>query len=246
MPEQQRSARGRGRSPNSTATRVYERVRTGGERYWSLSDFRDLPATAVAHALSRLASQDELQRLRKGLYYRSKQTVIGPSVPSASAAVGHTLNAPLHPTRLSAGNVLGFSTQNPAHAEFATPAAAAPGALRNATVHTRRPASRFELDAPDGALLELLRDRARYSDLSPQETTRRLVSMLSDQARFRRLAKAALSEPPRVRAMLGALGEQAGAPAAALEDLRQSLNPISRFDFGVLAALPNAREWQAR
>lgn len=57
---------GRGRSPNSTATRVYERVRTGGERYWSLSDFRDLPATAVAHALSRLASQGELQRLRNG------------------------------------------------------------------------------------------------------------------------------------------------------------------------------------
>ncbi len=246
MPKQQRSARGRGRSPNSTATRVYERVRTGGERYWSLSDFRDLPATAVAHALSRLASQGELQRLRKGLYYRPKQTAIGPSGPSASAAVGHTLNAPLHPTGLSAGNMLGFSTQNPARPEFATPAAAAPGGLRGATVHTRRPASRFERDSPDGALLELLRDRARYSDLSRQETMRRLVSMLSNQARFKRLAKAALSEPPRVRAMLGALGEQAGAPAAALQDLRKSLNPISRFDFGMLAALPNARDWQAR
>jgi hypothetical protein len=246
MAKQQRNARGRGRSPNSTATRVYERVRTGGEQYWSLSDFRDLPATAVAHALSRLAGQGELQRLRKGLYYRPKQTVIGPSIPSASATVGHMLNAPLHPTGLSAGNALGFSTQNPARPEFATPAAAAPGALRDATVHTRRPASRFELDAPDGALLELLRDRARYSDLSPQETMRRLVSMLSDRARFMRLAKAALSEPPRVRAMLGALGEQAGAPAAALQDLRTSLNPISRFDFGLLSGLPNASEWQAR
>jgi hypothetical protein len=187
-----------------------------------------------------------LQRLRKGLYYRSKQTAIGPSEPSASAAVGHALNAPLHPAGLSAGAALGFSTQNPARPEFATPAAAAPGALRDATVHTRRPASRFELEALDGALLELLRDRAHYSDLSPQETVRRLVSMLSGQTRFKRLAKAALSEPPRVRAMLGALGEQAGAPAAALQDLRNSLNPISKFDFGVLAALPNAREWQAR
>jgi hypothetical protein len=221
-------------------------VRTGGEGYWSLSDFRDLPATAVAHALSRLAGQGELQRLRKGLYYRPKQTVIGPSVPSASAAVGHTLKAPLHPTGLSAGNALGFSTQNPARPEFATPAAAAPSALRDATVHTRRPASRFELDTPDGALLELLRDRARYSDLPPQETVRRLVSMLSDRTRFTRLAKAALSEPPRVRAMLGALGEQAGAPAAALQALRKSLNPISRFDFGLLSGLPNASEWQAR
>jgi hypothetical protein len=70
--------------------------------------------------------------------------------------------------------------------------------------------------------------------------------MLSDRARFKRLAKAALSEPPRVRAMLGALGEQAGAPAAALQDLRKSLNPISKFDFGLLSGLPNASEWQAR
>ena len=244
MPRQQRN--GRGRSPNSAATRVYERVRAGGERYWSLSDLRDLPSAAVTHALSRLAGQGELQRLRKGLYYRAKQTAIGPTGPSASAAVAHTQRAPLHPAGLSAGNALGLSTQNPARPEFATPAAAAPGALRDATVHTRRPASRFELDATDGALLELLRDRARYSDLSARETVRRLVSMLSDRAHFKRLAKAALSEPPRVRAMLGALGEQAGAPAAVLAELRESLNPISRFDFGVLAALPNAREWQAQ
>lgn len=244
MPKPKRS--GRGPSPNSTATRVYERVRAGGERYWSLSDFRDLPATAVTHALSRLAGKGELQRLRKGLYYRAKQTAIGPTGPSASAAVAHSLSAPLHPAGLSAGAALGFSTQNPARPEFATPASTAPGTLRDATVRTRRPASRFELDATDGALLELLRDRARYSDLSHQETARRLVSMLSDQARFERLAKAALSEPPRVRAMLGALGEQANAPATALGELRESLNPISRFDFGMLAALPNARAWQAR
>lgn len=244
MPKRKR--RGRGASPHSTATRVSERVREGGERYWSLSDFRDLPATAVTHALSRLASREELQRVRKGLYYRAKQTALGPSIPSASGAVAHNLDAPLHPAGLSAGNALGLSTQNPARPQFATPASTAPGALQGATVHTRRPVSRFELDAPDGALLELLRDRARYSDLSPQETSRRLVSMLADRARFERLTHAALSEPPRVRAMLGALGEQAGAPAAALAQLRESLNPISRFDFGILAALPNAREWQAR
>ncbi len=238
--------RGRGASPDSTATRVSERVRRGGERYWSLSDFRDLPATAVAHALSRLASRGELQRVRKGLYYRAKHTAIGPTVPSASGAVAHSLDAPLHPAGLNAGAALGFSTQNPARPEFATPASTAPGALRGATVRTRRPPSRSELDVPDGALLELLRDRARYSDLSPQETSRRLAQMLSDRVRFERLAKAALSEPPRVRAMLGALGEQAGAPARALTQLRESLNPISKFDFGILATLPNAREWQAR
>lgn len=133
--------------------------------------------------------------MRKGLYYRAKQTALGPSVPSASGAVAYSLDAPLHPAKSSAGNALGLSTQNPARPQFATPASAAPGALQGATVHTRRPVSRFDLDASDGALLELLRDRARYSDLSPQETSRRPVSMLSERERFKRLANAALSEP---------------------------------------------------
>lgn len=246
MPKQDRSRQGRGRSPHSAATRVYERVRDGGERYWSLSDFHDLSASAVTHALSRLAGEGELQRVRKGLYYRAKLTAVGPSIPSASGAIAQTMRAPLHPTGLTAGTALGLSTQNPARPEFATPAASAPGLLSNAVVRTRRPSSRLKLDADDGALLELLRDRARYSDLPPAKTIDRLVAMVSDPARFKLLAQAALSEPPRVRAMLGALGERAGASAAALRSLRSSLNPITKFDFGLLRALPNARDWQAR
>jgi hypothetical protein len=45
---------------------------------------------------------------------------------------------------------------------------------------------------------------------------------------------------------MGALGEQIGKPAKMLHHLRASLNPFSRFDFGVLSALPNARSWQAK
>lgn len=55
-----------------------------------------------------------------------------------------------------------------------------------------------------------------------------------------------MTEPPRVRAMLGALGQQAGSPRDKIRQLRESLNPLSRFDFGPLAALEHAREWQAK
>lgn len=102
--------------------------------------------------------------------------------------------------------------------------------LSGATVHTRRPHARYELGDEDGALLELLHDRARASDLEPTATIDRLVRLLRE--RFGPLARAALSEPPRVRAMLG---EQAGHD---VDELRASLNPLSRFDFGPLAALP--------
>jgi hypothetical protein len=43
--------------------------------------------------------------------------------------------------------------------------------------------------------------------------------------------------------MLGALGELADQDTG---ELRASLNTLSRFDFGPLAALPNARSWQAK
>jgi len=45
--------------------------------------------------------------------------------------------------------------------------------------------------------------------------------------------------------MLGAVGEQIGQPESWLAELRGSLNPLSRFDFGIMAALAGARRWQA-
>lgn len=246
MPNRSDTRRGRGAGARSAASQVRRRVLAGGERHWQLSDFPDLSATATAHALSRLAAGGDLQRVRKGLYYRSKPTAIGPSLPSATSALARTFQAPLHPAGLSAANTLGLSTQNPVRGEFATPAPAGPGALTDAVVHTRRPDNRRGLSQQEGALLELLRERARSSDLSPSETVERLATLVQHPAAFRRLASAALAEPPRVRAMLGALGQHANAPAGALGELRESLNPISRFDFGVLTALEHAREWQAK
>jgi hypothetical protein len=234
--------------PASVASRVRARVERGGERFWTLDDFADLPAGAVAMALSRLAADGTLQRERKGVYYRARSTPFGMSVPSASGSVALALgDRPLHPAGLTAANVLGFTTQNPGRQEFTTPAAAAPSALENARVRARRrPGSRSNLSAEDGALLEFLRERARTSDLPPDRTYARLYELLGETARFRRLSKAALDEPPRVRAMLGALGQEIGADDRMLRQLRKSLNPLSRFDFGLLRGLPHADEWQAK
>jgi hypothetical protein len=49
-----------------------------------------------------------------------------------------------------------------------------------------------------------------------------------------------------VRAILGAIGEQIGKPADITQRLRASLNPFSKFDFGLLAGLPCAKRWQAK
>lgn len=232
--------------PESVATHVRRQVLAGGERFWRHQDFDGLSPSGVATALSRLVRDGELQRVHKGVYFRPRPTVLGPSVPAASGATASSLRSPLHPAGLSAANLLGLSTQNPAQREYATSASDPPNALAGSRVRTRRPRARATLTAEEGALLELLRDRGSTSDLPPAETTRRLQELLSDRERFARLARAAQEEPPRVRAMLGALGELAGAEERHVRALRTSLNPLSRFDFGVLSALPNARSWQAK
>lgn len=229
----------------SAAAVVRDRVERGGARYWKYADFADLPSSAVATTLSRLAREGKLTRVGKGVYYRPAPTSFGMSVPGASATTAQLLGVPVHPAGLSAANFLGLSTQNPGRPEYATPAPFPPTALRDARVHTGRPVQRASLSAEDGAILEVLRERARSSDLSAEQTVERLKRLLSEPGRFAQLAEAAMTEPPRVRAMLGALGQEASAPRELLDQLHQSLNPLSRFDFGALRALRHAREWQA-
>jgi hypothetical protein len=235
-----------GEAAPSAASLVRRRVEGGGARFWKHEDFKELPPTAVATTLSRLAREGVLRRTSKGVYYRPVPTMLGLSVAGASAAAAHTLKAPLHPAGLTAANALGLTTQNPGLPEYATTAPSAPRALGRAVVHTGRPHQRAELSAEDGAILETLRERARSSDLTPRETAKRLLRLLAEEERFSRLAKAALAEPPRVRAILGALGQELDMPSGRLEPLRESLNPLSRFDFGLLAGLRHAREWQAK
>ncbi len=64
--------------------------------------------------------------------------------------------------------------------------------------------------------------------------------------RFKHLLQIAISEPPRVRAILGAIGQELGYSEKQLINLRKSLNPLSKFDFGRLIALKYASQWQAK
>src|SRR5690348_8786003 len=83
----------------------------------------------------------------------------------------------------------------PRRPEYATGATGAPAALaRNALVHTGRPPQRANLSAEDGAILEILRERAQSSDLSPEQTAQRLLRLLQDEERYRRLVRMAQTE----------------------------------------------------
>lgn len=95
-------------------------------------------------------------------------------------------------------------------------------------------------------MLDLLRSRAKLSELSPEQTKQRLLECFREDVSFERLIVVADAEPPRVRAMLGAIGQELGKSRQQLQQLRQNLNPISRFDFGILRNLRYAHDWQGK
>lgn len=231
------------------AAQIRHRIESGGERLWRQEDFTGMPATAIAQHLSRLCRTGELTRLSKGIYYRPRQTPWGPSRPEPMALQRLAeAQAPLFPAGLAAANRLGFTTQSPRHREIATTAGSLPRKLlgENTLIHTHRPAAWSTLREEDAALLDFLRRGGRLSELSPQETVKRILTMLAESGTLKRLLIVAQTEPPRVRAMLGALGERLGRHPQALRQLKQSLNPLSRFDFGPLSVLPNAAKWLAK
>lgn len=244
---------GKGVTPAKGSGRVMALVRRqiegGGERLWRLDDFRDLPFEAVAQALSRLTRQGRLARLSKGIYYSSRQTAFGTSQPNPAAIQKlASRRRGVFPSGIAAANLLGFTTQTASRSEVSTSALSLPRKLvgSDTVIHTRRPEAWAALSDNDAALLDFLRRSGRTSELSPEETIRRTIKLLSEKGRFERLLAVAASEPPRVRAMIGAIGEQLGKDRTGLRRLRDSLNPFSRFDFGLLAGLRHAPNWQAK
>jgi hypothetical protein len=233
----------------NTAAAVRMRIESCGDRVWRLADFDGMPFTAVAQALSRLARQGVIERLGKGLYYRPRQTAFGLSRPNIAQIRSLPVRRKgVFPAGIAAANLLGFTTQNPARAEVATDGLSLPRLIvgKETVVHTRRPETWRELSETDAALLDFLRNRGASSELSVEETVNKLLAYFREPDRFERLLKVASSEPPRVRAMLGAIGQQLGQSERLLAALRKGLNPLSRFDFGNLSALEHARKWQAK
>jgi hypothetical protein len=236
-------------APRQIAKMIRERIERGGERLWRLEDFEGPPATAVAQAFSRLTRQGVIERLSKGTYYRSRQTTFGKSIPSPAAMQKlASRRKNIFPSGIAAASLLGFTTQTARRGEVSTSALSLPRKLIGAdtVIHTRRPEAWAGLSDADAALLDFLRRGGRTSELSPEDTLRKTLALISEQGRLPRLLKIADSEPPRIRALLGAIADEIGKNAVARAHLRASLNPLSRFDFGLLAGLSHAREWQAK
>ena len=185
------------REPRQVASQVRQRIAEGGERLWRYEDFSDAAVSAVAKALSRLAQQGQLERVSKGVYYRSRQTTFGKSLPNTAAIRNiAAVRKTVFPSGIVAANLLGFTTQTPGRAEVATSGFSLPRKLlgNDTIIHTRRPDAWRGLCETDAGLLDFLRRAGRTSELSPAETVRRTLVLFSERGRFERLLNVARSE----------------------------------------------------
>ncbi|MCE5323161.1 helix-turn-helix domain-containing protein [bacterium] len=230
----------------SVASAVREAISQSTDRVWVYTDFNGMPPAAVSQALSRLYREGLVKRVRKGVYYRPKQTVLGESKVSPAALISKLLPSDARPTGYTAARVLGLSTQVPVEPSYAVSKSKAPASVAGVKVTVRRPVSSICIDTREAAILEFLRERGTTSERSPEETVRRLLHIIKEPGVFAKLAEAAMQEPPRVRAMLGALGQEARIRKPELVTLRSSLNPLSRYDFGRLRCMRYAKEWLAK
>ena len=233
----------------SAAERIRTAIENGGEKVWTMHDFPGLPSLAVAQTLSRLAKTGSLTRVGKGTYYRVRETTFGLSQPNPKLLRERVAKvAPVFPSGLTAAHLLGFSTQVPAREELATTSGSLPRSLvgSNVLITTRRPTAWRTLSNKDAALLDFIRNRGEGSELSPVETLKKVLEYLAEGRTFENLLRVATSEPPRVRALLGSLGQELGKSDRKLKSIRRTLNPLSRFDFGVLSAMKSAPLWQAK
>lgn len=230
------------------AETVLNQIEGGGERIWRLNDFENMPFTAVAQTLSRLSRKGVIQRISKGLYYRARPTPFGTSKPTPNQLQSLSIPKKIFPAGNAASNLLGFTTQNAAKIEVATHGLSLPRSIvgKDTIIHTRRPEAWRNLSTKDAALLDFLRQSGKTSELSPKDTVKKLLEHFNEKNQFDRLIQVAESEPPRVRALLGAIGQQIGCQKQILVALKKGLNPLSKFDFGNLIALKYAKQWQAK
>lgn len=233
-----------------SATKIALRqMKLAGNSLLKAEDLVGTTPTAATKALVRLAKQGVLTRVGKGLYFAPKNTLIGKSKPSNTMVALKKLEGKTRPTGASAANLLGLSTQMPARPQLVAFTSNLPKNPGAAQIKLRRGGGTHPLPPLEGALLEFIRERGETAESSPKESFHRLREILTGQltaSRLRGLREAALAEPPRVRAVLGALLAYADLPENLWKPLKSSLNPLTRFDFGLFSELPNAREWQAK
>ncbi len=185
---------------HSAASRVAEHVNSATDWFVTAEQIAGPPG-AINRELSRLVSRGELQRVRRGLYWRGRLTALGRTPPPAAELAASLAGPRPHgPAAHWAASVLGLTSQVPSMPHFAIvgQAPTGPANLRwssrvGATCRAAEGLTPVEI-----AVLEVLRNLDEFTD-DPAQARLQLLSMLRDgRVRAASLVAALPTESPNV------------------------------------------------
>lgn len=204
----------------------------------------------AAKALERLQKEGLIKKMSKGVFYKPKQTVFGELKPDYTEMLRPYLfengKRVAYETGYSLYNRLKLTTQVAFRIKIASRdrrISVNKGALKIDTVKSY-------VDVTDAnykllELLDALKDIKRIPDASLDNSIvilSSLINKLSDK-QIAEMIKYALSYPPRVKALLGAVLENINSQANTSK-LKQNLNPLTKFELGIKKSnLPTINNW---
>lgn len=199
---------------DSVARQVRRRVLRAPDRLWMIEDFDGSPK-AVNSELRRLVERGELQRVRRGMYWRGRRSSFGMIGVDESTALKSAVgdDDAIGATGWNATNLLGLSTQVPAVATLAVTRRTPQGleGVRVASRAARTGRRRARLTGLEVTLLEALEGWDRYVEADADTALRRFGEIVGrDDVRISRLVQASATEPPAVRERLRAVLAHAG------------------------------------
>ena len=211
-------------------------------------DFEGLPTVAVAKALSRLAKEGKIVRVKKGLYHFPKTTILGKTTPSVNETIISSKfweDLIHHAAGASAAYNLGVTTQVPAEIVMVGTTGHRSLLIDGVRVKIRRRDNRHlnSLTEKEFFIIETLRNIRRIPGATSADAIPTLKKEIK-KADAEALTRAALKEPPRVRALLGAIFEDLKIDKELREKLKLSLNPLTSFKLEVDAELRSAKNWR--
>lgn len=205
---------------------------------------------AAAKAIERLIADDVIKRISPGIFYKPKKTIFGELPPDYSALlkklylfkggkrVGYITGTALY-------NELNLTTQLSSITKIATNKRKNKVTLgwENVTftkAYTEITEDNYKLLG----LLDALKDLDKIPDLDKKSAIKILSTHLNslDNIEVDLIISCALQYPPRVRAFLGAILEKINNKHN-LKVLKESLNPFSKYNYGIRSLMPNAENW---
>jgi predicted transcriptional regulator len=210
------------------------------ERVWRVTDFPEYPPNTVSKVLFRLCKKGIIEKLHKGTYYRGKATILGKTIPEVKDVVEKVVDKKFL-GGLHAFYNLGLTTQVPASLNIVSNSQAK---LPNAKIIRRNITHLEKAKEEEFWIIESLRKINHIPNCPSAIAISKIKSyIINKKISLLRVSEFVMHEPPRVRALVGAIGQELKLGKRHLNRLKRSLNPFTIYKIGINNELKYKKEW---